>query len=343
MNKNPDVTLILFSYNQEKYIDEALNGVLSQSYEPLEIIISDDCSRDNTFNVIKNRSDNYHGPHNILAIQNESNIGVVEHINKLMSIASGDIIIIAAGDDISSNNRVAVLVESFIRNPNIYAVCSNASYIDSSGELGGLYFKGNYGIYNKYEMAKQGISFVFGAALSWRREIFDKFGPLPTNVRNEDQIIPFRAALLGDVLVIPDVLVKYREHENNLSFWSKMKSGTIVECLKNRRLQINNLICNYQEWLKNVNEIGYNLSVKDLLTIQNSINKNIQILGQEDELLINKIYNRAKIYISIKSELNLKFTVLYAIIVISPKLYALMLKNKILIRNILAIGKKYNK
>ena len=48
----PLVTFALFTYNQERYVREAVEGVLAQTYEPLEIIISDDCSTDMTFSII---------------------------------------------------------------------------------------------------------------------------------------------------------------------------------------------------------------------------------------------------------------------------------------------------
>jgi hypothetical protein len=50
LKERPFVTFALFVYNQEKYIREAVEGAFSQTYEPLEIILSDDCSTDRTFN-----------------------------------------------------------------------------------------------------------------------------------------------------------------------------------------------------------------------------------------------------------------------------------------------------
>lgn len=47
----PLVTFALFAYNQEQYIREAVEGAFSQTYKPLEIILSDDCSRDRTFEI----------------------------------------------------------------------------------------------------------------------------------------------------------------------------------------------------------------------------------------------------------------------------------------------------
>ena len=49
----PLVTFALFAYNQEQHIREAVDGAFSQTYEPLEIILSDDCSTDRTFEIMQ--------------------------------------------------------------------------------------------------------------------------------------------------------------------------------------------------------------------------------------------------------------------------------------------------
>ena len=59
----PLVTFALFAYNQEKYIREAIEGAFAQTYEPLEIILSDDCSVDRTFEIMTEMVVNYRGKH----------------------------------------------------------------------------------------------------------------------------------------------------------------------------------------------------------------------------------------------------------------------------------------
>lgn len=79
--KNTDNELISFfalTYNQEKYIEESLKGLLSQTYSPLEIIISDDCSTDKTFEIIKKVVSDYKGTNKILINRNEKNLGLIK-------------------------------------------------------------------------------------------------------------------------------------------------------------------------------------------------------------------------------------------------------------------------
>lgn len=56
VHSKPLITLAILTYNQAKYIAEAIDGALSQCYHPLEIIISDDCSQDVTYQIIKKKS-----------------------------------------------------------------------------------------------------------------------------------------------------------------------------------------------------------------------------------------------------------------------------------------------
>ena len=101
----PLVTFALFAYNQEEYIRDAIQGALSQTYSPLQIILSDDNSSDNTFTIMQEIASQYKGPHQITLNRNQSNQGIGGHINKLMLLTKGEFIVIAAGDDISMPER----------------------------------------------------------------------------------------------------------------------------------------------------------------------------------------------------------------------------------------------
>ena len=66
MNDKPLVSYCIVSYNAEKFIQEAIESALNQDYYPMEIIISDDCSTDNTYEVIKNVTSEYKGDKKII-------------------------------------------------------------------------------------------------------------------------------------------------------------------------------------------------------------------------------------------------------------------------------------
>ena len=114
-NERPLVTFALFSYNQENYIRQAVEAALAQDYYPLEIILSDDYSSDGTFEEMSDIVKNYIGPHRIILRKNHKNLGFSEHINVVNSIASGELLVASAGDDISDSVRTKILVEKWIK------------------------------------------------------------------------------------------------------------------------------------------------------------------------------------------------------------------------------------
>src|SRR5690554_5258536 len=109
--ERPLVTFALFAYNQEKYIREAIEGAFSQTYEPLEIILSDDCSTDRTFEIMQQMAADYEGRHNVILRRSSENRGLGLHIQDVAALAHGRFIVVAAGDDVSLPPRTTTLID----------------------------------------------------------------------------------------------------------------------------------------------------------------------------------------------------------------------------------------
>lgn len=210
------VSFVLFSFNQEKYIQDAVLGALNQDYPHLEIIISDDSSSDSTFEIAKSVIEQNSTSHNVLLRKNKTNLGIGAHVNELVNVASGDVVIAAAGDDISMPGRVTEIVKIFKDNPAAMSVWSAADYIDDSGCLLSKNFPCFNGSYSIDQMVWDKLP-VIGATHAWRRKVFDFFGPLNDNVMFEDNAISFRSFLLGEVFFINKKLVHYRTHGGNIT------------------------------------------------------------------------------------------------------------------------------
>ncbi len=218
MNSNL-VTFALFAYNQEQFIREAVRGALAQTYSPLEIILSDDCSADRTFEFIKQEVSGYRGPHKIRLNRNPQNIGFGAHINLVMEMAEGQLIVAAAGDDISLPGRVEKLFAAYdSSNGKALSLYSNATVINGEGERAGPYLAGRGPDRLSARWMAERFSATLGCAQAWDRRLFDLFGPILKEVFNEDMVIPFRAALIGEIEYIDEPLVLYRLHDNNTHF-----------------------------------------------------------------------------------------------------------------------------
>lgn len=93
----PYITVVIYTYNQSELVSRNIESVLNQKDFILEIIISDDCSTDTTWDVIVNYQKRY--PKLIKAYRNDQNLGIFEHLESTWSKVNGDLIFYMAGDD----------------------------------------------------------------------------------------------------------------------------------------------------------------------------------------------------------------------------------------------------
>src|SRR2546430_17373747 len=98
MVHKPILTFVVAAFEQEDYVAEAVEAAFRQTYSPLEIILSDDCSSDQTFEVMQRLAREYKGPHKVVLNRNERNLGLVGHVNRAVELAAGEIIVGSAGD-----------------------------------------------------------------------------------------------------------------------------------------------------------------------------------------------------------------------------------------------------
>lgn len=206
----PLVTFALFAYNQEKYIREAIEGAFAQTYEPLEIILSDDCSTDNTYQIIQNMAAMYDGPHKVRVRRNDFNLGLAAHINSFMVEAAGSIVSWSAGDDIAHPNRTSIFVAKLQECKDNIGVHSNVEEIDQEGRH--IRFRQHSAKKMRISLelvTGQGIS-VVSQSHAFRKIAFVHFGPLCEDVTNEGIVMAFRETALGKVVFVKQPLTKYR-------------------------------------------------------------------------------------------------------------------------------------
>lgn len=218
MSKPALATFLMVTYNQENYVEDAVNSALSQTFSNLEIIISDDCSTDQTFHIIKRIVDKYKGMHKVILIRNNENLGLCSHVNKVVKMASGYFIVMSAGDDISDPRRSEFLLSALLKSQGkMKGIFSNAVRIDKHGGQDGLQFL-TTPIFNRNigEFKIKQRCWVLGATFAFDKEIFTKYGELPKGFQ-EDGILAFRAILEGEIGYVAEPLVKYRHHGSNIS------------------------------------------------------------------------------------------------------------------------------
>ena len=207
----PTITIFLFAYNQENFIKEACLSILAQDYQfPIEIIFSDDCSQDRTFDIMTQIADSYKGIHNIVLNKNKINLGLIEHVNLSYKLSKGDLIFAAAGDDISLPDRVSKTIEAYcLSKKNPMSIYSSVYEIDKSGKLGNIR-KPPFIESVTAEECVFSSALIIGAAHAWHRNIFDFFGEIEEKKAYEDLVLAYRSALLDGLVYLDQPLVKYR-------------------------------------------------------------------------------------------------------------------------------------
>jgi glycosyltransferase involved in cell wall biosynthesis len=205
--RGPLVTLAVVAYNQRQFIREAVEGAFAQTYGPLEVLLSDDCSTDETFEIMRGMADSYSGRATVVLNRNEPNLGMLGHINRVNELAKGELVVAAAGDDVSVPDRVQRTVALWqeggcradllvfdvtpIGRPRPdYTVSAADQSLESQVENAGCRFK--------------------GAAAAWTKRLFQRWGGVPEDGLAEDKVLGFRAALSGGIACGSDAVVRYR-------------------------------------------------------------------------------------------------------------------------------------
>src|SRR5882757_8506640 len=109
--QRPLLTFAIAGFNQERFVKEAVEAAFAQTYSPLQIILSDDCSKDRTFEIMEKMAADYRGPHRLALNRNPVRRSIGGHINRLAELAEGEMIVGAAGDDVSLPQRTQRVFE----------------------------------------------------------------------------------------------------------------------------------------------------------------------------------------------------------------------------------------
>ena len=236
LEERPLVTFALFAYNQEKYIREAVEGAFAQTYEPLEIILSDDCSTDRTFEIMEEMAAKYEGPHKIILNRNTQNLGICPHVTKIHERCSGEYIVHAAGDDYSYPNRTEILIAAFTscgHCPSI--VSSNSMYMDENSSPIG--YVNNPSTPTTFEKNLNPLNRTLplnGHTLALHRALVDCFDQPSYKIIAEDSIFTFRAHLMNGVLYLNKTLLNYRISDKGAWSSMQMKSKSTNKILENQ-------------------------------------------------------------------------------------------------------------
>lgn len=230
----PQVSVICTCYNHENYVLDALNSIINQSYPNIQLIITDDFSKDNSVSVINEWLE---ANQNIIFIKNSKNKGSTKTFNKAFEYVTGEYIIDLAADDILLENCIEEQIKAFesSKYENLAIVYANIDLIDENKNFISTYYQTDEFPESGdiYKMIIGRTTKICSVAAMIKKNIFESVGQYDENLVYEDLDFWTRVSRNYSFQYIPLVLAKKRELPNSLTanyFYKKSKLTHKLHC-----------------------------------------------------------------------------------------------------------------
>ena len=237
----PTVSICLPVYNGARYLAEAIESALNQTYEDFELLIADDCSADDSPNIIERYSKR---DQRITTWRNQSNLGLFQNYNACVSRASGKYIKLFAQDDIFHPELIDRLVNVLENNPSVSLAASARTPIDAEGrslELKSEFEKKWAQPFSQDTIlsASEAISAILRDTINWLGEPSSQMyradsvcGGFDLAFRQTGDLEhSFRLLQSGDYYFINDALCLFRKHTGSSSASHHTQMETHLEWL----------------------------------------------------------------------------------------------------------------
>lgn len=205
----PLVSVVLATYNGEKYLAQQLDSVFQQTYTNIEVIAVDDASSDNTVHIL-NTYCSIHS--NLKVFLNQSNLGFIKNFEKACSLSKGAFISPCDQDDVWHVDKIKLMVESIEDYPLIYCdsfVCDEQ--LNKTGKkISDIVTCKNWSSCLQYAVFAR----IYGHTLLFTRKLFKNIVPF-VEVVPHDWWIAYNATLNGGIKFLDMPLVYYRQHALN--------------------------------------------------------------------------------------------------------------------------------
>jgi len=203
MTARPLLTIIIPSYNQGAYIRETLDSIFTQDYRPIEVLVLDGASTDETVEVLKS----FDAPE--LQWWSEKDRGVVDAVNKGLARARGEIVAIQSSDDAYAPGAFRVAIDAFA-DADIDLVYGDVEYIDAASHVTS---RTNLPPFDLREYIGK-LTFIPQPAAFFRASAMRAAGEWREDISYAaDAEFYLRLALRGSVRKIDRVLARYRYHD----------------------------------------------------------------------------------------------------------------------------------
>ncbi len=221
----PKVSVIIPNYNHAPYLKERIDSVLNQTYQDFEVIILDDCSPDNSADIIESYRDKEHVTHIIINEKNSGNTFL--QWAKGITLAKGEYIWVAESDDVAEPQLLEILIGEMEQHPQSVVAYGHSQMIDSQGQPldyswhphgsnGKTYvYDGLW--YLRHKMLVH--NHIYNASMAvFRKSVFDK---IPTDYQHYrycgDWLFWSYVCTFGQVIELCRIVNRYRQHQEKVT------------------------------------------------------------------------------------------------------------------------------
>ena len=259
---HPTVTVGLPVYNGQNYVSEAIESILDQSLRDFELIISDNCSNDDTQEICRRFADT---DSRIRYVRNEENLGAANNFNRTVELARGKYFKWAAHDDVLHDQLLARSVEALEDQPAAVLAYSKIVTIDESGKEIGTYDS------LLHHSASADPDKRFGDVVFGHQLCYEVFGVIRTDVLRRtpligayvtsDRNLLAELILLGPFVEVPEPLLHIRHHKHRSVSTARHDRLEWFDTKKSRRIAMP-YWREYCEYVKSVRRVRPSLRVQ---------------------------------------------------------------------------------
>lgn len=220
--KKQRLSVAMCTYNGSQYLKEQLKSISSQTCLPYELVVCDDRSSDNTMEILRAFSSK--APFPVHIHLNERNLGLTKNFEKAIRLCKGDVVVLSDQDDVWHAEKLRRMDEVLSESPSVAAVFSDAEVVDEQlSPLGySMWQAFKFGESLQNQFSNGGAlevllrsNFASGNTMAFRAQYKEAVLPIVANT-DHDSWIALLIAAVGDVALIRERLIKYRQHSNQV-------------------------------------------------------------------------------------------------------------------------------
>ncbi len=249
METSYKTSVIIGTFNGEKYIGEQLDSILNQTILPNEIVICDDDSTDRTIEVVKEILTDS-GIRYVLK-KNKNRLGILENYEKCNALCSGDIVFVCDQDNVWSHHYIESFLRKFEQNPQADYIYCNGYVTDENGKILHETYTDEFMNRSKEQFLSDVINqrlFPHGHTIAYKKKFKDTICPSYFVL---DEWISLCIAVTGNFVSVNEKLVYFRRHGNSFSQSEKINEKNQTGFLKkisNKRLLCKLSFDQYFSW-----------------------------------------------------------------------------------------------